>query len=149
MSEKTGIEVVRIYLDSCIVIYLNESVPTIRTSLWQQLRTAFAENTICLSPLTRMECRVLPLRQNNPILLARYDYFFRRSGVCFIPMAASVYELATKLRATQNIKTVDALHLAAAHIGGCTAFWTNDSRLAKAAEGIIQIIVPEMAADSG
>lgn len=149
MSEKAGIERVRIYLDSCIVIYLNEGTPAIRTSLWRQLRTAFAEKTVGLSPLTRMECRVLPLRQQNSILLAKYDYFFRRSGARFIPMGAAVYELATKLRASQNIKSIDALHLAAARTDGCTAFWTNDSRLARAAEGVIELIVPKIAAGNG
>jgi hypothetical protein len=57
--------------------------------------------------------------------------------------------LATKLHASQNIKTVNVLHLTADYLGGSSEFWTNDSRLAKAAEGIIQIIVPDMAADSG
>lgn len=144
MSEKTGIKGVGIYLDSCIVIYLNEGAPGVRTSLWRQLRVAFAEKTIYLSPLTRMECRVLPLRQHNTTLLAKYDYFFRCSGAGLVPMGTSVYELATKLRASQHIKSIDALHLAAAHIGHCTEFWTNDNRLAKAASSMIRLVVPEI-----
>ena len=44
-----------------------------------------------------------------------------------------VFELATRLRAESQLKTPDALHLAAAIFAGCREFWTNDKQLVKAA----------------
>ena len=41
---------------------------------------------------------------------------------------------AAQIRAANpTLKTVDALHLAAAQLAGCTTLWTNDKRLTTAA----------------
>lgn len=131
-----------VYLDSCIVIYLIEEEPAIRTRLGGLLRNPFADGRIRLSPLTRLECRVLPLRQQDKALLAKYDFFFRHSGARLIAMTKTVFDQATALRATYRLKTADALHLAVAIVGGCDEFWTNDDRLAKAAAGQVRVVKP-------
>lgn len=73
------------------------------------------------------------------------------SGMCWISYAGvfgagfmsrvelgrPAFDLATELRAHAALKTPDALHLAAALVAGCTAFWTRDQRLAAAASGRI------------
>ena len=56
------------------------------------------------------------------------------------PRSASVFALASELRAAHRIKTPDALHLAAALAGGCTEFWTNDDRLANAAASHVRVV---------
>ncbi len=48
--------------------------------------------------------------------------------------------LLMEVRVRHRVKTPDALHLAAAINAGCDQFWTNDDRLAKAAEGHIEVI---------
>jgi len=93
------------------------------------------------SDLTRMQCRVLPLRRQDMQLLARYDAFFGLPDSGHVAMDAVVFELATELRARHDLKTPDALHQAVAIHPGCDEFWTRDARLAKAAAGRIAMIV--------
>lgn len=97
---------------------------------------------VVLSNLTRMECRVHPRRSGNDELLARFDDFFASSDLDWVLMNRLIFDLATELRAFQNLRTPDALHLAAAIQHGCTEFWTNDLRLKSAAANRIQIINP-------
>ena len=64
------------------------------------------------SKLSRLECRVKPLRENNTSLLALYDAFFTSSEIELFDLTADVIEKATDLRASLNFKTPDSLHLA-------------------------------------
>jgi predicted nucleic acid-binding protein len=78
-----------------------------------------------------LEARLLAVRQNNETALQQFDRFFT---VCeMIDLNRAVFELATTLRADSQLKTPDALHLAAAIQAECTEFWTNDKQLVKAA----------------
>jgi predicted nucleic acid-binding protein len=52
----------------------------------------------------------------------------------------TTFDLATELRARHGLKVPDALHLAAAIEGGCDEFWTNDTRLDKAASGYLKTV---------
>jgi predicted nucleic acid-binding protein len=81
-----------------------------------------------VSHLVRLECRVLPLRNDDANLVRRFDIAFDAAE--FVPMPPEVFDLAAELRARNRIKTPDALHLAAAIHNGCDEFWTNDDRLA-------------------
>lgn len=132
----------RAYLDACVVIYYVERHPDLFPQVEARLFPAPGGDTLpVISDLTRMECRVKPLRQQDLAWLARYDAFFH---LCTrVPMEAAVFDLATELRAQHQLKTPDALHLAAALTAGCDAFWTNDDRLAKAAAGRLTLIVFE------
>ena len=67
-----------------------------------------------------------------------YRRFFERCDMA--PMDRTVFDLATKLRVQYSIKTPDALHLAMALVTACAELWTNDERLASAAEGRIRTI---------
>ena len=40
------------------------------------------------------------------------------------------------VKRSSSLRTPDALHLAAAQVHGCSALWTNDSRLAVAGRGL-------------
>ena len=94
-----------------------------------------------ISDLTRMECRVLPLRLQDRELLDRYDAFFSLPECGRAALDCAVFDLATHIRAQDGLKTPDALHLAAALRAGCNQFWTQDDRLAKAAAQRIQVVV--------
>ena len=83
------------------------------------------------SQLSRLECRTKPLRAGDSSLLALYDSFFASLEVEVLPLSVNVVDRATELRATLNVKTPDALHLATAK--GCSAFLTFDRKLAAAA----------------
>ena len=51
-------------------------------------------------------------------------------------MTDAVFELAATLRARHDLKTPDALHLAAAIHHGCDELWTNDHRFDRASTDI-------------
>ena len=94
------------------------------------------------SVLTRMECRVLPLREGRAELLADYDAFFASLDGGLLGLNAAVFEKATDLRARLNLRTPDALHLAAAIVCGCDAFLTNDQTLQRCTEIRIETLAP-------
>lgn len=93
------------------------------------LKKYLPSHTIYSSELTRLESRLLAIRENNLPIVQQYDAFF--SACEFIPLNRDVFEYATALRAEKQLKIPDALHLACAIVGVCDEFWTNDLRLAK------------------
>jgi predicted nucleic acid-binding protein len=116
----------RIYLDSCVVIYLVENTPQAATV--QQILANYHGSQACSSNLALLECLVAPLRDNDEVLVNAYKQFFR---VCYrIPSRVQVFRVAAHLRATTNLRTPDALHLAYAHAGKCHIFLTGDKKLA-------------------
>jgi len=58
---------VRIYLDTAPLIYLVEQIPPYHSVVANRLRQPGVE--IVTSELSRMECRVKPVRENNLELL--------------------------------------------------------------------------------
>ena len=132
-----------IYLDSCIVIYLTEGPDRFRETCYQALaKCKTGDGQLCFTDLTRLECRALPLRKGQQRILEEYDNFFSLPETSRLLINEQVFEIATELRAFQNLKTPDALHLAAAIHHGCTEFWTNDLRLKPAAADRLQIVNP-------
>ena len=123
-----------IYLDTCMVIGLIEGDANQQTIL----KTLLPSHQIYSTELARLEARLLAVRQNNETALQQFDRFFM---VCeMIDLNRTVFELATTLRAGSQLKTPDALHLAAAIQSGCSEFWTNDKQLVKAAGKRLTVI---------
>ncbi|MCX7050071.1 MAG: PIN domain-containing protein [Candidatus Sumerlaeota bacterium] len=114
----------RIFLDSCIVIYLIEGASAFQKKIKEAL-DEYDDCEICVSDLVRMECHVVPLRNNDKQTLESYEQFFARAG--FLALNRGVFNLAAQIRADSNVKTPDAIHLAAAIYHGCDQFWTNDT----------------------
>jgi predicted nucleic acid-binding protein len=132
----------RAYLDACVAMYYVEQHQTLFQRVDSALFPASGEQIIpVFSDLTRMECRVLPLRNHDQALLARYEAFFQLPDCDYAHLDTIVFDLATELRAQFALRTPDALHLAAAMRSGCQEFWTNDGRLSKAAAPHIRVIV--------
>lgn len=128
----------KVYLDSVVVIYLIQGQEGLSNSVRDALRAGDGEPPqVAISDLTRLECRVWPIREGAHKLLGQFDEFFDSQDVEKIVIESEVFDLATELRASHGTKTPDALHLAAAILGQCTEFWTNDHRLGAAAEGRI------------
>jgi len=126
-----------IYIDSCVLIYLLEDDGV----LGQRAKAVFAgaREELAISPLVTLECLVRPLRLSDRALLEKYAAVF--AELTMLDIDAPAYLHAAELRAaTPGLRTVDALHLATAQLGGCTQLWTNDRRLA-AASGIFAVDV--------
>ena len=124
----------RVYLDSCIVIYLVEEHldygPRLATILADLSKDT--EIFLQLSDLTELECLVLPLRQKNQPVLDKYRAWFE--SVEILSLGREVFRRAAQLRADfARLKTPDAIHLATAQPYACDQLWTNDDRLHRVA----------------
>lgn len=136
-----GVSVRWVYPDTNVLIYLIEN----RLGLSSRVRARiYPEHgdfpVLVFSELTRMECRVQPLRTGQEMVLTAYDKLFGNAAYRTVGLDKQAFELATQLRAQHNLKTPDALHLAAAIASGCHEFWTHDQHLAAAAQNRLQVV---------
>lgn len=130
----------RVYLDAAPVIYAVEQVPLYAAAVDARLSTA--EIVQVVSDLTRMECRVKPLRDGNSDLLNDYDDYFTGVVAEVVPLSREVIDRATVIRAQYGLKTPDAIHLAAAVTSGCPIFLTNDHRLDRFPDITVEVVRP-------
>ena len=128
----------RVYLDSAPIIYLVEDVAPYASALESRL-TVPGTVQVC-SDLTRMESRVKPIRDGQDVLLAAFDRYFADIVSEIVPLSHQVIDRATTLRARYGFKTPDAIHLAAAIVGRCDLFLTNDRRLCRCAEIAVEVV---------
>jgi predicted nucleic acid-binding protein len=84
---------------------------------------------LVVSELSRLECRVKPMRDGNTVLLDEFDRFFTESVSDVVTLSREVIDRATDIRSQYGFKTPDAIHLAAASLANCELFLTNDRRL--------------------
>src|SRR6266849_1560392 len=72
----------RLYLDANPIIYSIEGVPEFRLAALSWIeRAEAAQGAVITSRLSRLECRVKPLREGNSALLEQFDGFFSRGGL--------------------------------------------------------------------
>jgi predicted nucleic acid-binding protein len=82
------------------------------------------------SGLTLMEVLVVPNRSGNSALADRYEALLTNSrGLRFIEVDRRLLKAAAQLRATFKLKPPDAIQVAAALVGDCNSFLTNDRRI--------------------
>jgi predicted nucleic acid-binding protein len=130
----------KLYLDSVVVIYLVEQHPTFG-ALATAAVTRLSPTALVGTELTRMECLILPRRQNDHAREADFNLFFAQKYLPFPPVDVGVFHRATSLRAKYpKLKTPDALHLAAAIEAGCDVFVTNDAQLRVVSEIRVEVI---------
>jgi len=118
---------VRLYLDACPVIYLVQQVQPWFSAVDRRLREEDVE--VVVSDLTRLECRVKPLRDGDQGLLEDFEEFFRYAVAEVVPLSTAAVDRATEIRARYGFKAPDAIHLGAAQVSKCDDFLTNDHRL--------------------
>jgi predicted nucleic acid-binding protein len=129
---------VRVDLDSAPIIYLVEDILPYTPALVSRLS---APNMIQVcSELSRLECRVKPIRDGEEALLAAFDSYFGGIVNEVLPLSCQVLERATLLRARYGFRIPDAIHLAAAIDGDCDLFLTNDSQLARCQEITVEAV---------
>ena len=117
----------RLYLDSAPVIYGVQNVQPYAAAVRRRLEAPGAD--LITSELTRLECRVKPIRERAETVLAAFDSFFETAIQQRVSISVEVIDLATEIRATYGFGTPDSIHLAAAVTAGCDVFFTNDHRL--------------------
>ena len=132
----------RLYLDACCIIYLVEAIAPFQQVVRRRVVRHRAEPDAVLvtSRLSRLECRVAPLRDGDDRLLGQYDGFFGARRVVVAEVTADVVELATVLRARHRFKTPDALHLATAIEQRVDAFLTGDAELARCTDLNVEVL---------
>jgi predicted nucleic acid-binding protein len=129
---------VRVYLDAAPVIYLVEQVPQYVELVERRVSADSVAQVV--SDLTRLECRVKPLREGDIDLLQDYDDYFAEAIEETIALSRIVIDRATDIRAHYGFKTPDAIHLAAALASRCDRFLTNDHRLDRFPEITIDVL---------
>lgn len=130
-----------IYLDANIVIRLIEGDSAARAPLVSRLFPCRGvPRSLLTSQLTRLECRVQPIKSGNGKLLGIYDAFFAGAELEVLAISNAVVDKATEIRATHGFRTPDAIHLAAAILGGASSFLTGDLALTKCQEIAVEIL---------
>jgi predicted nucleic acid-binding protein len=82
------------------------------------------------SYLTLMEILIKPKTEGLPQVARDYEYYLTTfPNLTFYEMGLDVARKASDLRATERIKTPDAIQLATAILYGATVFLTNDKTL--------------------
>src|SRR5258708_286998 len=99
----------RIYGDSVIAIYYFEGAPPFKARATARLGALWgAGDTLLISDLVRLECRMLPIRLGNATRLADYDNLFAQPNVALAPITSAVFDRATLIKATYDFKLADA-----------------------------------------
>lgn len=118
-------------LDTAPLIYFIEQNET-----YLELVHAFfeamsqGEFQVVTSTLPLTEVLVHPLRSENVELASQYrDIILDQEHLTTVPISVEIAEVAAQLRATQNLRTPDAIQIASAMQKGATFFLTNDTRL--------------------
>ncbi len=121
----------KIYLDSCLVIYLVEKHEHFYEKVIQQVNL-YPMAEFIVSSLTALEVLAKPTKDQDTGLIIRYQTFlnqFQTDGLNDAVMLDAI-----KYRAS-GLKTPDALHVAFAKRYQCDQFWTNDDRLSRSLAG--------------
>ncbi|WP_018865179.1 PIN domain-containing protein [Thioalkalivibrio sp. ARh3] len=103
------------FLDASAIIYLLEGDTRTRESVRQVLRNLEQSDgppALAVSALSRLECRVRPLRESNTRVLEQLDVFFGDPGLSVVALDTAVLDKATELRAHHGLRTPDAIQAA-------------------------------------
>jgi uncharacterized protein len=134
----------RLYLDASVIIYAIESQQPFRDAVIARILQAeeATGGLTITSRLSRLECRVKPVREAKDDLLREYEEFFTRRLVKVAEITASIVERATDLRARYGVRTPDAIHLATAIEEHSDQFLTGDAVLARCTEVRVEVLRP-------
>jgi predicted nucleic acid-binding protein len=130
----------RLYMDTAPIIYTVEDVPIYAQAVDNRLSDPEIERVV--SDLSRMECRIRPLRDGNMDLLKDFDDYFNEVVSEVISLSREVIDCTTEIRAQYEFKTPDSIHLAAACVAKCDVFLTNDHRLDRFDKISVEVIQP-------
>ena len=113
-----------IYADTQSVIYTVEQHTVYAPALRPLWRLAATSARVVSSDLTLLETLVLPIRNSDINLQARYETFLLGSDLNLLPITLDILREAARLRATiTGLKTPDAIHAATALLATCALFY--------------------------
>ena len=78
-----GLNPIRVYFDSCIVNYLIEEHPGFAPQIENYLNQ-FSNVQVFISGLSEMESLILPLRNENQLLVRKFQEWFQTANVLSI-----------------------------------------------------------------
>jgi predicted nucleic acid-binding protein len=116
-----------VYLDTAPIIYSIERHADywkLLTPLWQKIQAGSIQ--LISSELLILECLVMPLKNNDRILINAYEQFLS-TRITLLPIQESILRSAAQLRASNKLKTPDSIHAATAISNSPTLFLTNDA----------------------
>ena len=120
-----------LFLDANILTYRFEGEASVVARVERtlsRLRQAERDVRIAVSDLSRLECRVRPLREGRHDRLLIYDRFFATPELTVIPLSRAVVDIATAVRARSGLRTPDALQAACClSLGQPARFVTSDA----------------------
>ena len=128
MGQLTFSSNAKVYLDTAPIIYSVEKHTDywqILILLWQSLKDKEIE--VFTSELTLLETLVQPIKQNDQILISAYESLLTATEISLVPISFDILRESANLRATENLKTPDAIHAATAFSSNCSYFITNDN----------------------
>lgn len=106
-----------VFLDASAIIDLLEGDAAAQAAVREVLTMLHRPEDppdLAVSALSRLECRVRPIRKGDDDGLAKFDAFFADPGLTVVPLANEVVDHATELRARHGLRTPDALQAASA-----------------------------------
>lgn len=131
MKDLAGVQ--QVFIDTPAFIYFVEEHPRYIETV-EPLFIAIDRGNVgaVTSALTLLETLVVPLRHKKTALAQQYEQLLTNSqNLTLLELNLDIIKRAAGLRATKNLKTPDALQLAAGLHAGCAAFVTNDRDLPK------------------
>lgn len=131
-----------IYIDTNVYLYSLNSNNCFPDAL--QLLKEVAKRNIraVTSALTLTEVLVHPFRLADRSLVAAHEEFVRGNGkIAVVAITDRIAKRAAEIRATHNLKTPDAIHLATAVDKKCQLFFTADKDFVKKMHSEIEIVV--------
>ena len=120
-------------VDTAIFIYLIEDHPRYMPQLLPLFEeVAGGRRKLVTSAITLLEVLVIPFRNGDLELAERYEVLLSRSrNVELVDITRDQLRAAAEIRAVYNVRTPDALQLAACLSMRCRSFLTNDRKLPK------------------
>jgi predicted nucleic acid-binding protein len=128
----------KVYFDTNVIIYiLNNEAPFSHACLPFFEAVENGDIVGCTGEIGLSELLVRPMQTND---LFGIDYvkslFDERGYFELLPHTREMFELSAYIRATQKLKTVDAVHAATAIKNGCHFMLTHDEKIAKNVKGL-------------
>jgi predicted nucleic acid-binding protein len=139
----------RLYTDTAPLISYVEENPTYVAKM-DTIIEAIEDRPIetVSSVITLTEVLTHPLKLGNARLVQEYrDILLNSREFRLLPITSRIAESAAALRARYNLRTPDALHVAAGIDARCDAFLTNDAGIKRVTE-IAVLVLDELELDS-
>lgn len=117
-------------VDTAPLIYFTEENPQYIHEITPFFKAiGSGEITVVTSIVSLLEVLVHPIKSGNADLTKKYhELLFKTEGLKTIDVTQEVAEEAARLRASYNIRTPDAIHIASAIKAGADYILTNDIR---------------------